>query len=338
MKYLAGLGLAVLLIAWVLRGTDPQRLRETIATASITGLLASGMLQIGHNLFRVWRWRVLLQPIGRAGVGSMLAACVIGYLVSWVLPGRLGELVRPALLAGRENLPLVPTVGTVVVDRLTDAVAIVALFGAGLVLTPLQGEAAAQAATLRPAAILFLPISLSMLLGLWGLARWRQRLEPLFAKRGGLVGRVGRMVVELGQAGEALRHPMALLQVGLLSLAIWITIAFGLWVGMVACGAELPVTGVWILLPAIALGVSLPTPGGAGGFHAAVKFGLVGVFGASNAVATGTSFLLHLAAVVPVLVAGLLVIACGWARFSDLRTAIAQMRQAGAATGSAASG
>ena len=61
----------------------------------------------------------------------LIDAVILGYATSWVVPGRLGELVRPALLAGRQRLPLGPCLGSVVADRLLDGMAVLALFVVG---------------------------------------------------------------------------------------------------------------------------------------------------------------------------------------------------------------
>ena len=47
---------------------------------------------LGHNVFRTWRWGALLGPV-RKGVRfrPMLSAIILGYMTSWIVPGRLGE-------------------------------------------------------------------------------------------------------------------------------------------------------------------------------------------------------------------------------------------------------
>ena len=54
----------------------------------------------------------------------------------------------------------------------------------------------------------------------------------------------------------------------------WLAIALGLWIGVRACGAQIPFGAMLIILPATALGIALPTPGGLGGFNVALATGL----------------------------------------------------------------
>ena len=89
---------------------------------------------------------------------------------------------------------------------------------------------------------------------------------------------------------------------------------------------------VFPVLLAVALGIALPTPGGAGGFHAAMTFGLNKLFGVPQAVAVGAGFLLHLMTVVPVLVIGALLLLLDRLPFHDLLEAARQVKQLGAPT------
>ena len=138
-KYVAGLLLAAALLWWVLRDTDGELLLAQLGRVSWPGLVACLTLNIGHNVFRVWRWRALLEPV-RPNVPfrPMFDAVVLGYMTTWVIPGRLGELVRPALLAGRARLPLGACLGTVLADRLLDGFGVLILFTLGVAITPLK--------------------------------------------------------------------------------------------------------------------------------------------------------------------------------------------------------
>ena len=152
LKYLVGGALAVLLLWLVLRGVDPAEMWHALKQASVVGLLLSALINVGHNVFRVWRWQALLTPV-QPGVPfrPMFSAIIIGYATTWVIPGRIGEIVRPTFLSVKEDVPLGPCLGSVVTDRVMDAGAIVVLFTVGTWLMPLPGEAAAHATAIRTA-------------------------------------------------------------------------------------------------------------------------------------------------------------------------------------------
>jgi uncharacterized protein (TIRG00374 family) len=318
-KYAAGLLLTALLLGWVLRRTEPAAVVEQLGRASWIGLGAAMLLNFGHNLFRVWRWRVLLTPV-RPGLPlrSLFAAVVLGYMTSWVVPGRLGELVRPALVAARERLPLGPCLGTVVVDRLLDGIAVLALFGVGIVATPLAAESREHAALIRGGLLLLLALIALPLGVLLVAAAGRRRIEARIGARSGARAWLGRTVLSLSEGLDALRRPGRALRIAVHTAGAWLMIAVATWIGVRACGAEVSFGAILVLLPLLVMGIALPTPGGAGGYHAAMTFGLTRMFGVPNAVAVGASLLMHLVIVLPVVIVGVGLLLVDRVSFGDV--------------------
>ena len=128
--------LTVGLMAFFLRNANLSRVWSEVIGARWDLLLAGVALTLVAYLLRVERWRHLLRPIGRARFSSAFRATVIGFAVNTLLPGRVGEVVRPFVLARREHLSATATFATIVVERLLDLLVIclivasfVALFG-----------------------------------------------------------------------------------------------------------------------------------------------------------------------------------------------------------------
>ena len=332
LSFLLGLALAAAIFVWVLKGTSWDTVKAALAGASVGGLLLGAALNLGHNVFRVWRWKYLLEP-ARPGVPfrPMFTAVVVGYLVSWVVPGRLGEVVRPMLLSSREKLPLGPCLGSVAADRLLDGVAIVVLAAIGLLVTPLQGEAAADAGSVKAAAwylVGVLAVGIALLMTLSALGTWVER--RLIGFPGPLRWGV-RALLSLAQGTDALRSPRILVIASALSALAWLTIALGTWVAVRASGAEVPFGAILVMLPLLALGVAIPTPGGAGGYHGAMKWGLTVLFGVPAGVAVAAGLLMHLAIVVPILVLGPILLRADRISWRDLLDGARNVRNLGAA-------
>lgn len=328
---LLGALLAVALLYWVFHDVDRAELRRAIAGVS-WGMLALGaLINLSHNHFRVARWGWLLRPV-RANVPyrPMLAAVMLGYLVTLVAPLRLGEFVRPALLSAKENLPLGPTMGTVLADRMLDGVAIVALFAVGTSFAEFAPGAAEHAATIqRTAYLLFLVIAVGLAgltaYGIWG-AALGARLEAAWAP----IRWASRVATNFSHGTVALRSPLGAAAILAYSLLAWLTIALGTWIGIRAAGAPVSFAGVLVMLPMLALGVAVPTPGGAGGYHAAVKGGLK-LFGVDDSVAAGVSLLMHLAITIPFLIAGAIFLRTERISLHDLLVAAKKVKELGAA-------
>lgn len=326
-KFLGGALLAAFLLWVVLRGKDPVAIRAALAQASITGLLIAGAVNLAHNVFRVIRWGLLLTPVrAKIPFRPRWSAVIIGYLTTWVIPGRLGEVVRPALLSAREKLPLGPCLGSVLADRLLDGAAIVLLFALGTALSPFDASGSRYAEALRATAVglvIFLAVAFTMVVAA-GIAR-----KPLAAwverRSSPIVQWVGRTFLSLTDGTEALRKPRLLMPILVHSLLAWATIALGTWIGVRAAGVDVPFAATLVLLPPLALGVALPTPGGAGGYHAAMSLGLVHLFGVPEASAVSAGILMHLMVTLPVIGLGLILLKADGLAWSDISGIVRQV-------------
>lgn len=330
-KYAGGVLLAALLLWWVVRGADPGEVWEQLKAASWSLVALSVLLNLGHNVFRVWRWRVLLQPV-RQGVHfrPMFVAVIVGYMTSWAIPGRLGELVRPLLLSAREKVPLGPCIGSVVADRLLDAVTIVTLFAVGTWLTPLEGKAAEYETLIRSGSLtmaaMVAVVTGAMLLA----ASAGGRFETWIERRPRAVRWIARTTVSVSTGVSALRSPRLVVELALYSALAWTAIAASTWFGVRAVGAEVSFGSILVILPLLVLGVAVPTPGGAGSYHGAVKLGLM-LFGISEVLAVSAGFLMHAVVVVPVIVLGLILLWVERISWRDLVSAAGQIRTLGRA-------
>lgn len=330
-KLAAGVLLAAALLAWVLHDVDRDALIRALGAASVTGVVIGGVLNFSHNVPRVWRWGRLLAPVRSAiPFRPMFSAVILGYLTSWVIPGRVGEVVRPLLLSGRERLPLGPCLGSVVADRLLDGAAIVVLFGAALPFVSFEGPAASHALAIRTTATFAVGAVVALLVALVLVSAASGPVSRWIAIRPAPIRWVGNATLSVARGAEALRTPRLLLAVVGHSFAAWLLIAAGTWTGIRASGADVPFAAVLVLMPLLALGVAVPTPGGAGGYHAAMAWGLERLFGVPLEVAVGAGILMHLAIVVPVLLVGPVLLRTEKVSWHDLVSAAQQVRGLGA--------
>jgi glycosyltransferase 2 family protein len=324
-----GVLLAAALIYWVFRGIDPKALGSTLAQASWPLLGLAALVNLSHNVFRVIRWRWLLAPT-RPGVPfrPMFAAVVLGYMTT-LAGARIGELVRPALLSAREKLPLGPTMGTIVADRLLDGLSIVTLFAVGSLRASFAPSALPMAAKIQDWAWIALAAVVCGLTILVFLSGAAPRLRSWLAPRNAFVRWIGGAVLALSDGAAALRSPRRLVPIVLWSLAAWVTIAIGTWLGIEAAGASVSLWDVFVLLPLLAAGIALPTPGAAGGYHATMKFGLTTLFGVDPTLATGAGLLMHLSIAIPIFVIGMVLLRTEKISWADMVTAAKQVRTLG---------
>ncbi len=74
------------------------------------------------HVMRTYRWGLLLKPLKEVPFGRLLAVNSVGYMILLVLPFRLGEFARPLLIADRSGIRVSAALGTVVVERVVDAI------------------------------------------------------------------------------------------------------------------------------------------------------------------------------------------------------------------------
>ena len=330
-KYLVGLALAVLLFWWVLKGIDLARLGKALGDASVTGLILAAVLNVSHNIFRVLRWKALLRPVrARIPFLPMFSAVILGYMTSWIIPGRLGELVRPALLTAREQVPLGPCLGSVLADRLMDMVAIILLFSVGTFSVTFTGAAADYAGEIQAVSV-FMILAAVAVLAMLLLVSWNRGRAGLFLSgRGRVVQRIGRTVLSVSRGVDGFRSTRLFVPIVFHSLMCWIVINLSTWIGLQAAGVDISLGAVLVLQPILAIGVAIPTPGGAGGYHAMMKAGLVILFGVGQVAAVGAGILLHLVSVVPVIVLGTLLFWTEKYSMADIRSGIREVKSLGA--------
>ncbi len=99
-------------------------------------LAASICLILLSNVGRALRWQVMLRPFGHPiGVWRLTSDTAIG-LTAGVLLGRVGEVVRPYLIAVQTGLPFSSQVAAWLLERMLDLLAVLLLCGYALIRIP----------------------------------------------------------------------------------------------------------------------------------------------------------------------------------------------------------
>ena len=108
---------------------------------------------MGSLITRAARWQVFFLPKRRVGFQPLFGTLAISYMASTFLPLRAGELVRALFLGQRERIPVPSVVGTILLEKLFDFLAIGAMV-LPLVISGLLPPPARVAGALVAAAIL----------------------------------------------------------------------------------------------------------------------------------------------------------------------------------------
>ena len=305
------------------RGADPALLTYALVVTALTYIV------------RAWRWQLLLAPIGRTRYSTAFQTTVIGFAANALIPGRVGEVLRPYLLARREGLNATSAFATVILERFLDLATVLLLFAA-FVFTVRPGVISgdpAQLALVTFGGAVAAASAVGGLVVLFALAGHPERLgraalrvERLLPAR--LAGAVAAFVETFAQGLAVMRDPARLAGALALSFPMWMSIAAGIWLTSLAFHITFPYTGSFLVMTVLVVGVAAPTPGGVGGFHAAYQFAVTAFFAAPLDRATGCAIVLHFVSFVPVTAAGLLFMAREGLSFGSARRLAEQQARA----------
>jgi hypothetical protein len=311
-RFTAASLLAALILYVLFRNINLRLLGESIKRSSPWGLALAALVNLLQWPVRALRWQRLVKAGGESiSMRSALEATVIGNSMSVALPGRLGEVAQPSLLALRERISLALSMGSFATTRVLDVLTVLAGFGIGLVLAAPSAWIASWSAIGRKLAYMSPLIAAGLLGGLVVASRWylstRQRSWAIRFRQ----NRIGRQLdlMTLGLSGLA--QPKVLMGSLATSLATWLLISASTWIGLAACHVDLPIAAVLVLMPLLVIGIAVPTPAGVGGYHAAMAFGLVQLYSIDRMAAAGASILVHLVQTVPIVALALMIYLTG---------------------------
>ncbi|MCC7386192.1 MAG: flippase-like domain-containing protein [Deltaproteobacteria bacterium] len=120
---------------WTFRDVDLRALVSELAASSPTVILMYCVAQLVVHLVRVVRWALMVGPLGPASRRAIFSSASVGIPAAMFLPLRLGELVRPVMIA-RAGIPFGGAMASVVAERLADGLTNVGLFFLLLSLMP----------------------------------------------------------------------------------------------------------------------------------------------------------------------------------------------------------
>jgi hypothetical protein len=261
-------------------------------------------------LIRIWRWRILLEPLKETAFSNRFHATFIGFGANCVLPAHLGELVRANYLGRVECFSAGSILGTIVVERVFDSLVLLLMLIIGLMVTPFSGSGHFMFQFLRNAAVL----SGFILLFIISLVFFKSKADTVLAVLGKVLfflpkvwrarmvatgGNVIKGLVPLKNAwrwGQAVFYSCLLWFSGLVQVAL---------IGH-ALGLDLPFNAGFMIMALAALSVLVPSsPGYIGTYHFVVQSGFI-LFGIGANEALSAATLLWATTFFPTLLLGLI--------------------------------
>ena len=135
LKILMPLLLGAAILYWMYRGENWQQIWHVMTDEmNWTWMLLSFPFGILAQMFRGWRWRQTLEPVGEKPRTSVsIHAIFLSYAASLVIP-RVGEFTRCGVLKRYDDVSFPKALGTVVTERAIDSLLVLGITAVVLLL------------------------------------------------------------------------------------------------------------------------------------------------------------------------------------------------------------
>ncbi|WP_376790097.1 lysylphosphatidylglycerol synthase transmembrane domain-containing protein [Thermoflexus sp.] len=290
-QWILGLLISALALYGAIRGLDLPTLWAALQAGNYGWGLPALLALTLSVAARTARWRLLLNRPPGVSFYRLWNILNVGYLVTHLLPFRMGELARVLLLARYPQTPPGLVAMSIVVEHILDLVAVLMLAGLALALRP-------EALGIRILSGVGLGLTVGALLMLWiGAFRpnWAWRLaegltQPFPARFRERMRQEARAALS---GLEVLRTPRALAEALGWSLAAWVAAGAQLYAIM---GAFLPdldwLPALWTMT-ALTFGMLVPSTPGYIGVVQGITVWVLGHFGIPQATAFSISVVSH---------------------------------------------
>lgn len=316
LQYSFFLGLGVFLV-WFsvkdLKEEDITQIKASLKTARYWLLIpVFGILFLSH-LIRALRWKLLIEPLGyKPSTTNTLFAVFIGYLANQAVP-RLGEVLKCTILARYEKVPADKLIGTIILERVIDAITLLLIFGITLAIQPdiysqlvetifspkdigskmEEGAAKTISSTLL---LLILGGVVIITLAIW-MIKNKKNLNDL----GLLFKKIGKSI---WQGLSAIQHLKKRWLFIFLTFSMWSLYLLGGYIGFMALKEtqQYGITEAFTVLSAGSVGM-IATPGGIGAYAYLLQKTMQ-VYGLNEGIALAFGWILWLAQTAVILIGG----------------------------------
>lgn len=287
-KYGIPLLLGVGLFYFLYKNVDMEQMRRSLSTdVNYWWFVPVIVVSVMSHVFRALRWRLQLRAIDVHPPLGVVVLSIFGtYAVNLIFP-RLGEVWRCGYIADRQKASFTRVTGSMVADRLTDTVTVLALtlftflLASGAILRFLDTYPQVKAGVVAMVTSwkLWLAAVLCVAALVWLFTSKTQ--NPVVMK-------VKTMVRNLWEGFAAITRMQGKWWFLLYTVAIWTCYFLQLYIACKAFSftSALSLVAVLVMFVLSSIGMGIPTNGGLGSWHIGIIFGLalygVGSFSPSH--------------------------------------------------------
>ncbi len=265
------------------------------------------LLFLSHYV-RALRWRLLIESLGyKPGKANTFFAVMIGYLVNQAVI-RLGEVLKCTVLARYEKVPAEKLVGTIILERLVDAITLLIIFAITIVTQPglyqqfvdrvINDPGQAESEKISGNLIMLVLVGIAVL----AIAAWMIIKKKSFRDLADIFKMIGKRVWEGVSAIQHLKRKKLFI---FYSVLLWSLYLVAGYIGFFALQEtqDYGIKEALTVLSAGSIGMTI-TPGGIGGYAFFLEKTMM-IYGLSKGVASAFGWLLWLSNTAVIVIGGL---------------------------------
>ncbi len=321
-----GIALSIVLLWWTLRGVSLPVVWDVLRHSNLLLFVASTLVSTCIFPLRARRWQTILAPT--AGVlpfGALWRSTAIGIMVSNIFPFKAGEFARPlALTREQPRVRLSTALASLAVDRIFDAIVVFAMMFSAMLdpVFPLGVTLGGRSVPQLAAGAVVVVVILLVLCYVMVLQPARS-MRVVYSLAHRIIPKHEATIVHFVQHAigglAVLKDSRRFLAVLAWAIVHWLVNAFGIYLGLLAVGIDVPVSAAFFLQGVLGLAASIPSaPGFFGTFEAFATVGL-GVYGVPSNLAVSWAIGYHLLTFIPITAFGALYAARLGVSMSSLR-------------------
>jgi glycosyltransferase 2 family protein len=321
-KLLFGVALGIVLIYFSVRGINFNETISHLKKINLSYAALSLFFIVFMQALRSYSWGVILQPLEKMNQLTLFSVTCVGFLAIAAIPARIGELARPYLIAKKSSIKMSSALGTVVVERVLDSLAVLTITITVLILQDLPPW-------MIKSGILFFMVTVLMIACIIGLV-WRKATTVKIIDRilrflpGKLSQKVNHVIHHFIDGFQVITDVKRLLYLLFLSAVVWLVDVAAIYALFLAFGFNLPILAAFVVMVILIAGIAIPTaPGFIGNWHYACILGL-SLFGIAKPEGLSFALVYHFLSMIVLIVLGVIFLPFNKFSISDITKQMGQ--------------
>jgi uncharacterized protein (TIRG00374 family) len=327
-----GIALSATALYFAFRHVPLKDLLQYLGSINYLWTLPTVFLVLVSFFIRALRWQYILASSHKIGIWRAFHPMMIGFMINCILPGRLGEFARPAIVQKKEKIPFATGIATVAAERVFDLATLI-LFAvitlAAIDINPeieiTFGDVRLNATTLEALFSRVVLMGILLIAGMFAvsIAPIRRVIHRLILALPALAFSAAestktklrrkisepltRIVDNIALGFTLVKYPKKVIICLFYSLLVWIIAAFSYYVfSFGSPGVRLSYTEMFAVMVIICLFIALPSVPGFWGLWEAGGVFAMSLFGVTTDVAAGFTLANHAIQMFPVIIVGII--------------------------------